>query len=166
MYTKTLAASKQVAGKDFIRGLGEIETQEWAVRHNDQKVLQLVNLAKNNNIHFMFHPVASKVDDVKKIIEAYPNTIFLIHLYREDLEDAKNTWIGLLKEHDNIYFSMDAAHIIHVNNMDIIYDYDGVNHESSIKQFVSTYNSKEKSLVDEAIKAYKPLVDAAPDKIM
>ena len=166
MYTKTLAASKQVAGKDFIRGLGEIETQEWAVRHNDQKVLQLVNLAKNNNIHFMFHPVASKVDDVKKIIEAYPNTIFLIHLYREDLEDAKNTWIGLLKEHDNLYFSMDAAHIIHVNNMDIIYDYDGVNHESSIKQFVSTYNSKEKSLVDEAIKAYKPLVDAAPDKIM
>ncbi|MBI2665845.1 amidohydrolase family protein [Candidatus Woesearchaeota archaeon] len=166
MYTKTLAASKQVAGKNFIRGLGEIETQEWSVRHNDQKVLQLVNLAKNNNIHFMFHPVASKADDVKKIIEAYPNTIFLIHLYREDLEDAKNTWISMLKEHDNLYFSMDAAHIIHVNNMDIIYDYDGANTESSIRQFISTYDTKEKSLVDEAIRAYKPLVDAAPDKIM
>lgn len=166
MYTKTLAASKQVAGKNFIRGLGEIETQEWSVRHNDQKVLQLVNLAKNNNIHFMFHPVASKADDVKKIIEAYPNTIFLIHLYREDLEDAKNTWISMLKEHDNLYFSMDAAHIIHVNNMDIIYDYDSVDTALSIKKLVATYDSKEKSLVDEAIRAYKPLVDAAPDKIM
>ena len=85
MYIKTVAGSKQVAGKDFIRGLGEVETQEWSARHNDQKVLQLVNLAKNNNIHFMFHPVASKADDVQKIIEAYPNTIFLIHFYPENL---------------------------------------------------------------------------------
>ncbi len=166
MYTKTLSASQKITGNDFIQGLGEIETQEWSVRHNDAKVLQLINLAQKNNIQVMFHPVASKADDVKKIIEAYPDTIFLIHLYREDLADAKDKWIKLLKEHDNLYFSMDAAHIIHVNNMDIIYDHDGANQESSIQKFISTYDSKEKSLVSEAIQTYKPFVDAVPDKVM
>src|SRR3989344_2763581 len=58
MYTKTLVASKKIVGNDFIRGFGEVETQEWSVGHNDPKVIKLVNLAKNNNIDFMFHPVA------------------------------------------------------------------------------------------------------------
>ena len=165
-YSSTLSASQKIVGNNFIRGFGEVETQEWSVRHNDPKVLQLINLAKSNNINFMFHPVAGKADDVKKIIEAYPETIFLIHLFREDLANSKDKWIKILKEHDNLYFSMDAAHIIHVNNMDIIYDYDSTDKESSIRKFVSTYDSKEKSMVTEAIKAYKPLVDAVPDKIM
>jgi len=166
MYTQTLAASQKIAGRDFIKGLGEVETQEWSVRHNDQKVLQLITLAKRNNIHFMFHPVATKISDVKKIIEAYPDTIFLIHLYREDLDDSKTELIAILKEHDNLYFSMDAAHIIHVNNMDIIYDYDSGNKQSSINQFVSAFDSKEQSIISNAISAYKPLVDAVPDKVM
>ena len=165
-YTTTLYASKSIAGHDFIRGFGEIETQEWKARHNDPRIIQLVDVAKENEIGFMFHPVAGKIDDVQKIIEAYPETTFLIHLYREDLAKSRDKLITMLKEHDNLYFSMDAAHIIHVNNMDIIYDYDSGNSKSSISKFVSTYNSKEKSLVADAIKAYKPLVDAAPDKVM
>src|SRR3989344_2172911 len=47
MYTKTLVASKKIVGNDFIRGFGEVETQEWSVGHNDPKVIKLVNLAKN-----------------------------------------------------------------------------------------------------------------------
>ena len=166
MYTKTLAASKKIVGDKFIRGFGEVETQEWTARHNDPKVLQLVSLAQKNNLNFMFHPVAAKIDDVEKMIEAYPSTTFLIHMYREDLDDSKNQLIKMLQEHDNLYFSMDAAHIIHVNNMDIIYDLDSTDRQKSINNFVSTYDSKEKSLIDEAIRVYKPLVDAAPDKIM
>ena len=166
MYTTTLTASQNIAGKDFIRGLGEIETQEWSVRHNDQKVIKLIDIANNNNIDFMFHPVANKIDDVQAIIEAYPNTNFLIHLYREDLDNSKGRLIEIMKTHNNLFFSIDAAHIIHVNGMDVIYDYDGVNKQISINKFVSTYDSKEKSIVSDAIKAYKPLVDAVPDKVM
>ena len=166
MYTQTLAASQKIAGRDFIKGLGEVETQEWNVRHNDPKVLQLITLAKRNNIHFMFHPVASKIEDVEKIIEAYPDTLFLIHMYREDLDDSKTELITMLEEHDNLYFSMDAAHIIHVDNMDIIYDYDSGNKQSSINQFVSAFDSKEQSIISNAISVYKPLVDAVPDKVM
>src|SRR3989338_1164575 len=165
MYSKNLSATQTIVGTDFIRGFVEVETQEWSVRHNNPKVLQLVTLAQKNDLNFMFHPVASKTDDVQKMIEAYPNTIFLIHLYREDLDKSKSKLIALLQEYDNLYFSMDAAHIIHVDNMDIIYDYDSSNQQSSINKFVSTYNSKEKSMIADAISAYKPLVDAAQDKV-
>src|SRR3989338_6981917 len=165
-YTNTLRASQVIAGTDFIRGFGEVETQEWNARHNDPKIINIIKLAQKNNINFMFHPVASKIDDVKKIVEAYPNTIFLIHMFREDLAKSTDKLIKILKEHDNLYFSMDAAHIIHDNNMDIIYDYDSPNKQSSISKLVSTYDSKEKSMAKSAIKAYKPLVDAVPDKVM
>ena len=165
-YTNTLAATQKIAGNNFIKGFGEIETQEWSARHNDPKVLELIELAESNNIQFMFHPVATKISDVKKIIEAYPDTIFLIHMFREDLSKSTTELIKIMKEHDNLYFSMDAAHIIHVNNMDIIYDYDSPNRQSSIDKLVSAYDSKEKSIISNAISAYKPLVDAVPDKVM
>lgn len=164
-YKNTLTASQKIAGKDFIRGFGEVEMQEWRVRHNDPKIIELIELAKANEISVMFHPVASKISDVEKIVEAYPNIIFLMHMYREDLEKSKPELIDMLKEHDNLYFSIDAAHIIHIDR-DVIYDFDSPNKESSIERFVSYYDSNEKTITDNAIKAYKPLVDAAPDKIM
>lgn len=168
MYTKTLAVSKAIVGNDFIRGFGEVETQEWSVRHNDQKVLQLVNLAQKNDINFMFHPVATKMDDVEKMIEAYPDMTFLIHMYREDLDKSMNQLIKILQEHDNLYFSMDAAHILFVDSLggDLVYVYDSGNKQSSIDKFVSTFDSKEKTMTADAINAYKPLVDAVPDKVM
>ncbi|HLD00613.1 MAG TPA: hypothetical protein VJC39_02620 [Candidatus Nanoarchaeia archaeon] len=164
-YKSTLSASQKIVGKNFIKGIGEIETQEWSARHNDPKIIELVQWANNQAINFMFHPVASKFGDVEKIIEAYPNTIFLIHMYREDLEKSKSELIRVLKEHNNLYFSIDAAHIIHIEG-DAIYDLDSSDKESSIKKFVSYYDSKENTLINNAIKAYKPLVDAAPDKVM
>jgi len=166
MYRNTLSASQKIVGKNFIRGFGEVETQEWQVRHNDQRIVQLINLAQSNKLHFMFHPVASKIDDVEKIIEAYPGTTFLIHMYREDLDKSMTKLIKILKEHDNLYFSMDAAHILFVDGDDIIYAYDSKDKQSSIRKFISTYDIKEKSLINNAIKAYKPLVDAVPDKVM
>ena len=168
MYTKTLAASQKIVGKDFIMGFGEVETQEWNARHNDARVLQLVNLAQKNDINFMFHPVATKIDDVEKIIEAYPDTTFLIHMYREDLDDSMAQLIKMLQEHGNLYFSMDAAHILFVDSLggDLVYVYDSGNKQSSIDKFVSTFESKEKTMTADAIKAYKPLVDAVPDKVM
>ena len=165
-YSGTLSSSQAVAGKDFIKGFGEVETQEWGIRHNDARVLELVDIARKNKIAFMFHPVADKIEDVKEIIEAYPDTIFLIHMYREDLDNSKGELIKLLQEHNNLYYSIDAAHIIHVNGMDIIYDYDSRNKQSSINKFVAMYDNKEQSFINDAIKTYKPLVDAAPDKVV
>ncbi len=164
-YEGSLEGTQTIAGTDFIRGFGEVETQEWSVHHNDPKIMKLIELAEQNNISFMFHPVASKMGDVEKMVQAHPNTIFLIHLYREDLEKSESQLIELLQTYDNLYFSMDAAHIIHIEG-DAIYDFDSTDKERSIKDFVAYYDSKEKAIVRNAIEAYKPLVDAAPDKIL
>ncbi len=167
-YRTTLAASKQITGNVFIKGFGEVETQEWKVRHNDQNVLKLIEIAQENNLHFMFHPVASKIEDVEDIVERYPRTTFLIHMYREDLAKSMDKLIKIMQEHNNLYFSVDAAHILFVNSLggDIVYVYDSEDKESSIRRFVSTFDSKEKSMIDDAIRAYKPLVDAVPNKVM
>ena len=45
-YEATLTASEKITGKGFIRGFGEIETQEWQTKHNDPKVLQIINIAQ------------------------------------------------------------------------------------------------------------------------
>jgi len=166
MYSGTLSASKKIVGNDFIRGFGEVETQEWGVRHNDPRVIELIEIADSNNINFMFHPVASKIDDVEKIVKAYPGRTFLIHMYREDLSKSMSKLIKIMQENDNLYFSIDAAHILHDNGRDIVYEFDSSNKQSSINQFVSTFNSKEKSMTSNAINAYKPLVDAVPDKVV
>ncbi|MBI2668106.1 hypothetical protein HYX17_05060 [Candidatus Woesearchaeota archaeon] len=165
MYKNTLTASQKIAGKEFIRGFGEVETQEWGVSHNDPKIIQLISLAQKNNINFMFHPVANKIDDVEKIVKAYPDTTFLIHMYREDLDKSMDKLIKILRENNNIYFSIDAAHIIHIDG-DAIYDLDSANKESSINKFVSYYESNEKKMINSAINAYKPLVNAVPNKVM
>src|SRR3989338_7732016 len=110
-YNGTIWSSRGIVGDSFIRGFGEVETQEWSARHNDPKIIELIELAEGNGIGFMFHPVASKMGDVEKIIEAYPETVFLIHMFREDLDKGREQLIRMLKEHGNLYFSMDAAHI-------------------------------------------------------
>ena len=164
-YKGTLSSSRGIVGDSFIRGFGEVETQEWSARHNDPKIIELIELAEGNGIGFMFHPVASKMGDVEKIIEAYPETVFLIHMYREDLDKGRAQLIRMLKEHGNLYFSMDAAHIVHIDG-DVIYEFDSSDKEASVRKFVSYYDAREKAMVDSAIEAYKPLVDAAPNKVM
>lgn len=166
MYSNTLADIRNVAGDGFIQGLGEIETQEWAVAHNSPKVLQLFDLAKKNNIDAMFHPVASKISQVGKIAEAYPEMKFIIHMYRADLDKSMNQLIEVLNSHDNIYFSIDAAHIAHSNNQDIVYDLEKNTIESSKSAFISQFDSKYNSMLSDAVSDYTPLVEGAPDKVM
>ena len=141
IYSRNLAATKNIVGSDFIQGLGEIETQEWKIAHNDPKVNQLFDLAKSNSINFMFHPVASKIDQVDQIAKSYPNQKIIIHMYREDLDNSKNKVIKILQENENVYFSIDAAHIAHSNNRDIVYDLEKSTIEASKSAFISEFDS-------------------------
>ena len=166
LYSSVLSSSKSIAGENFIKGFGEIEVQEWNIRHNDPRILQLTDLASSNNINFMFHPVASKIDDVEKIIEKYPNTNFLIHMYREDLKNSKTKLIEIMKTHDNLFFSIDAAHILHYQGNDILYDYEDKYGKSAASNFINSVNGNYNNIMNSAVSEYKPLVEAVPDKIM
>ena len=166
IYSRNLAATKNIVGSDFIQGLGEIETQEWKIAHNDPKVNQLFDLAKSNSINFMFHPVASKIDQVDQIAKSYPNQKIIIHMYREDLDNSKNKVIKILQENENVYFSIDAAHIAHSNNRDIVYDLEKSTIEASKSAFISEFDSNYNKMLNDAVSDYKSLVEAVPDKVM
>ena len=159
-YRKGLTDWKKLVGQNLIRGLGEVETQEWKVRHNDPKVLQILNLAVANDIDFMFHPVASKIADVKQLIEMYPNTTFLIHMYREDFNKSRAKLIEIMKSHSNLYFSIDAVHIAFHNGEDFLYKY------TSPPGFIKRFDKNYAKMVKDAVRAYEPLVTAVPDKVM
>lgn len=166
MYRTNLAATERVAGDGFIRGLGEVETQEWSVAHDSPQVRQLFDLAKANGIDAMFHPVARKISQVEQIAEAYPETTFIIHMYRSDLDESRSELIRILREHDNVYFSIDAAHIAHLNNMDIVYDLEEDTIGRSKSAFISTFDSNYNTMLSEAVSDYRPLVEGAPDKVI
>ena len=166
MYTDVFDSYASFVGKDFIKGVGEVETQEWNIRYTDPTIFRLIELAEKNNKSFMFHPVASKLDDVKAMIEKYPNTNFLIHMYREDLSNGQQKLINIMKTHSNLYFSIDAAHIIYDDGNDILYSYHDEYGNSAKTKFISTVNSNYDSIIDSAVSAYRPLVLAVPDKIM
>lgn len=166
MYKDVIDTSPAFAGEDFIRGFGEVETQEWSIRHNDAEIMKLVSLASSNRKHFMFHPVASKLDDVKTMIESYPDTIFLIHMYREDLKNGEQKLIDMMKTHDNLYYSIDAAHILHYDGNDILYSYYDSYGDNAGSRFISAVNSNYNSIMSSAVNEYKDLVEAVPDKVM
>lgn len=166
MYKETLEASKEIVGNDFIKGFGELETHMWDMRHNDPKFMQIVNLASENGLVLMFHPVSNKLSDVKTIIEKYPNTIFLVHIYREHFTRSRDELINMMKTHDNLYFSIDVAHILFYDGNDILYTYNDVDRNKAKNRFISTFDSEYKGLLDDALEDYKPFVDAVPDKIM
>lgn len=166
MYKETLEASKEIVGNDFIKGFGELETHMWDMRHNDPKFMQIINLASENDLVVMFHPVSNKLSDVKTIIEKYPNTIFLVHMYREHFLEIRDELINMMKAHDNLYFSIDVAHILFYDGDDILYTYNDVDKNKAKNRFISTFDSEYNGILNDAVKDYKPFIDAVPDKIM
>lgn len=160
MYTTNLDATVDIVGDFFYRGIGEIETQDWNVDHDADEVRQLVDLADGNNVNAMFHPVGNKMDDVERLIEAYPDVNFHIHMFRSDLDKGVDELIDIMQSHDNLYYTINASHIIHYNGNDILYHHDDA--DSLIDQFDDVYDS----MVDSAVEDYGPLVEAVPDKVM
>jgi len=165
-YKTILTKTKETTNTQFIQGLGEIETQEWSVTHDNKDVLSLFQIADDNNMFVLFHPVASKLDDLENILNQFPDTIFIIHMYRQDLKDGRSELINLLKDHKNLYFSMDTAHIIHLDGMDLLYKYQGDSVQKAKENFFSDINNKEDQIIADAIKDYKPIVDEVANKVM
>ena len=160
LYEDNLVAAIDIVGDNFFQGLGELETMDWSVAHNSDEVLSIIDVADDNGINAMLHPVASKIDQVEDIIQTYPDMTFLIHLYRDDLADSLDELIDMMESHDNLYFSIDAAHIAHSNNQDILYD------AGSASRFISLFDEDYDEMLDDAIDDYRELVESVPDKVM
>lgn len=160
LYEANLSVAEEIVGDDFFKGLGELETMDWSVAHNSDEVISIIDVADDHGINTMFHPVASKLSQVEDIVERYPDMTFLIHMYRDDLADGLDDLIEIMQEHNNLYFSIDAAHIAHYNNQDILYD------AGSASAFISQFDRYYDVMLEDAINDYKELVEFVPDKVM
>ncbi len=166
MYKDTLSEIKEKAGQDFIHGFGEIEQYAWDIQPNDPKLLQLYDLAQENNLQVMFHPAVGQSAGVKALIEKYPGTTFLIHMFPEDFDKDRQKYIELLKTHNNLYFSVDVDHMMFEGQTGLLYKFEDESVENAKKKFIAEYDRTEQQLLDSAFQRYKPLIEAVPDKVM
>ncbi len=166
IYKDTLAVIKEQAGENFIRGFGEIEQYAWDIQPNDPKMLQLFDLAAENDLMVMFHPDPGQINGVKTVIERYPDTIFLIHMFPEDFSADRQQYINLLKTHDNVYFSVDADHMMFDGNTGLLYKYEDESVTQAKAHFLADYDRNEQQLLNSAVQRYKPFIEAVPDKVM
>ncbi len=173
-----LDAVREIAGQDFVKGFGELDVMDYTGYHADSKqITDIYGLAKEKNIMVMFHPAVGEAGRVKNVIEKYPDMNFLIHMYRTDLKKDRESYIDLLKTHENLFFSIDVDHMMFLpqESVGMLYQYEEYE-ESSVKNaalfFVRGFNDIDKvsvryeALVNNAIVDYKPLIDAAPSKVM
>ncbi len=165
-YRETLTAVQQQAGENFIRGIGEIEQYAWDIQPNDPKMLELFDLAAENDLMVMFHPDPGQSNGVKTVIERYPDTIFLIHMFPEDLSADRQQYINLLEAHDNVYFSVDADHMMFDGETGLLYKYEDESVAQAKVHFLADYDRNEQQLLNSALGRYKPLIEAVPDKVM
>lgn len=166
IYKDTLAKIKKTAGGNFIQGFGEIEQYAWNMQPNDPKLLLLYDLAKENNLAVMFHPAQGRSTAVKALIEKYPSTTFLIHMFPEDFEKDRQKYIDILKTHNNIYFSVDVDHMMFDGDTGLLYKYQDLPLDQAKEKFIADYDKNEQTLLTIAFNRYKPLIEAVPDKVM
>lgn len=166
MYKDTMAAIKQKVGSDFIQGFGEIEQYAWNIQPNEPKLLQLYDVAKENDLAVMFHPAVGQSAGVKALIEKYPGTTFLIHMFPEDFDKDRQKYVDLLKTHENLYFSVDVDHMMFDGNTGLLYKYEDLPVAQAKTKFIVDYNKNEQILLTSALNRYKPLIEAVPDKVM
>lgn len=153
-------------GSNVLKGIGETEQYAWGVEADDPQVLKLYDFANSNDLHIMFHPPRGQTEAVKRLVEMYPGTIFLIHMFPEDFDADRQSYIDLIKTHDNLFFSIDADHILYDGSTGLLYKYENQDTNPAKISFISFYDSNEQQLLDNAVIRYKPLVDSVPDKVM
>src|SRR3990167_4524939 len=119
--------AKKHLGEDIIKGIGEIEVFQWNMANNDPKILQLFDFAKANKLNVMFHPLPGKMSQVKDILEKYPETTFLIHMFQDDFAKERDNIIELMKTHKNLYYTIDIDHLLYDRSAGtgLLYKYEG-----------------------------------------
>lgn len=167
-YSDTLDRLIDVLGAGFIRGFGEVEQYAWNTPPTDSDVLQLVDLASENDLFFMFHPDPGQSDEVEDLIEMYPDTTFYIHMFPEDFDDDESEYIEIINSHDNLYYSVDVDHMLfdEDSSWGLLYKYEDDPVDEAIESFIDDYDSMEDDLMNDALRRYRNLIESCPDKVM
>jgi len=143
-----------------IEGIGEIHVDGENpiykdIRLNDNEMFELYDYAAENNLVVMIHPRESDLEDLHEALRHNSKTIFLLH----SGEGIEKIIPPLLQEHDNLYYSIDAA-IMENYNLGIA----GMTKENFLNNLQS--NGMYYRILASALNHWKPLIEAYPDRIM
>ncbi|MBI4067216.1 hypothetical protein HY407_02440 [Candidatus Gottesmanbacteria bacterium] len=166
-FEMSLPWAKRHLGESTIQGIGEIEIFQWNMPHNDPRILQLFDFASKNNLKVMTHPVPGKMQQVGDILEKYPDTIFLIHMFQDDFARERANIIELMKIHNNLYFTIDVDHLLYdrVAGTGLLYKYEGKDVGAGKNGFIKDFDSKYQGMLKADLSLYKPLIEAHPDRV-
>lgn len=167
-YEDTLDKIEEEVGSNFMQGIGEIEAYAWNIEPTDSELTQLVDFAMDNDLFFMFHPSAGDSAEVEDLIESYPNTTFVMHMFPEDLDEDVDEYIEIMGSHDNLYFSVDADHMLfdEADHWGLLYKYENSSVNSAVENFVDDYDSMEDELLEDALDRFQTLIESVPDKVL
>ncbi|MBI4137248.1 amidohydrolase family protein [Candidatus Roizmanbacteria bacterium] len=167
MFEMSLPMAKKHVGENTIKGIGEIEIFQWNMPHNDPKILQLFDFAQKNNLHVMMHPIPGKITHVTDILEKYPETTFLIHMFQDDFAQERTNIIKLMKDHTNIYYTIDIDHLLFDRSAGtgLLYKYEGKDIAVGRTGFIQDFDSKYEAMLIADLALYKPLIEAHPDRV-
>lgn len=166
-FEMSLPYAKKHLGENVIKGIGEIEIFQWNIPHNDPKILELFDFAKANKLNVMFHPVPGKMSQVKDILEKYPGTIFLIHMFQDDFTKERTSIIEIMKTHKNLYYTIDIDHLLYDRSVGtgLLYKYEGKDVTAGKNGFIKDFDSKYQAMLKSDLTLYKPLIEAHPDRV-
>jgi len=148
------------------RGIGEIhtgypQTDSYAdMRLVDPAMLELYDYAAANDLIVMIHPELSDIEDLHRALKHNTDTIFLLHGLVDSVETIAEELETLFREHQNVYFSVDAQ---------LIAEY-GLQHDQikNKEQFMANLRSKRMyyRLLASALVYWKPIIEAYPTRMM
>lgn len=167
MFEMSFPMAKKHLGEITIKGIGEIEMFQWNMPHNDPRILQLFDFAKANKLKVMLHPVPGKISQVRDILEKYPDTTFLIHMFQDDFVKERINIIELMKTHKNIYYSIDIDHLLYDRSAGtgLLYKYEGKDVVVGKNGFIKDFDSKYQAMLKADLALYKPLIEAHPNRV-
>lgn len=165
-YYEDSYAVSQLIGADTIKGIGEVEEYGFGTKPNSTRLLTLFDWAAAKNLSIMFHPNVGETAEVKALVAHYPNTKFIMHMFPEEFSKDRAALIKVMQEHPNLYFSVDADHMMHDGDTGLLYKYQTNSLSTGVRRFNEDYDRTNKNLLQTALSRYRPLIEAVPDQVM
>ena len=123
--------------------------------------------AADNNLIIMVHLNSDQGIELDTMLDTYPNTTVLLHGGELALAGDLAT---VLAEHDNLYFTLDTAHMLQ-DNGPIMFpvqggDDDDVSDKTRANDFVETYDANEAEMLAYTQNLFTDVFAAAPDRVL
>lgn len=167
-YQSGYEESVKKLGSNSIVGIGEVEITAWPVPPNDPKVKELIAFADENELAVMIHPKRGQLSQFVELVAAYPDTVFLMHHFRNDFTLERQQIIDLMQKNKNVLFTIDADHLMFSDKdkIGLLYKYQDTDEDEAVSGFVSDFDSMFNELLAKSVQDYEPLVAAFPDRVM